>query len=90
MRTVKAGGVEIITGGGTEHGATVSSGGIFVALGSASVGGDTFLGGAVVELGSGFKHPAQCQRQLIERTGAGHCPVRRHAQRRRGPHAAMW
>jgi trimeric autotransporter adhesin len=53
---VKAGGVEIITGGGTEHGATVSSGGTFVAIGTASFGGDTFRGGAVVEFGSGFKH----------------------------------
>ena len=53
---VKAGGVEIITNGGTEHGATVSSGGTFVAIGSAGFGGDTFRGGSVVEFGSGFKH----------------------------------
>ena len=78
---VKAGGVEIITDGGTEHGATVSSGGTFVAIGSASFGGDTFLGGAVVELRLRLQAPAQCQRQLLERAGAVHCPVRRYAQR---------
>ena len=55
--TVKGGGLEIVSDGGFEHGATVSSGGTFAAIGSAQVGGDTFLGGAVVEFGSGFAHP---------------------------------
>src|SRR5262249_56823469 len=49
----------VMTNGGREHGAIVSSGGTFVALGSASVGGDTFLGGPVVEIGSGFTIPLQ-------------------------------
>ena len=57
VRSSRPAALKIVTDGGTEHGATVSSGGTFVAIGSASFGGDTFLGGAVVELGSGFKHP---------------------------------
>jgi autotransporter passenger strand-loop-strand repeat protein len=86
--TVKGGGLEIVSDGGFEHGATVSSGGTFAAIGSAQVGGDTFLGGAVVEFGSGFAHPIAGAPLSGVAVQFLSCPAARSAAAR--PSAPMW
>ena len=49
--------MEVVSDGGFDSGATISSGGVLEAIGTAVVSGDTFSKGAIIEFGSGFVRP---------------------------------